>query len=261
MVISMLAVACGARTGLDSLIGDTGVSAADGGQSGGADDGSVRGGADCPPEMAPLAAGDFVLAASGARAHVDEYCIDLNLVTVADYKSCVAAGACISTLGRDTECPSSEGFAIRADHPITCVTHDDAMAYCSWKGKRLPADAEMEWAARNEDAATRFAWGNDVPSAADDPERLCWSAKIARDESCAVGSFPRGRTDAGILDLAGNVSEWTGTAVDSRTNYYVRGCQYYQNWTLFAEAAYRAGAGEAWRDDKLGFRCARNRSI
>ena len=163
------------------------------------------------------------------EVYVDAFALDRREVTVAEYRRCLAAGAC-----------AAPGFAPRdprfdrAELPVTQVRWSDAAAFCGWRGARLPTEAEWELAAKGAagaggaalsaaPAARRspggrlFPWGNTYNP------RLVNHGSFSRDEEDAsdgfaglapVGSFPDGATPAGIEDLAGNAAEWVADLYD-----------------------------------------------
>jgi len=97
-----------------------------------------------------------------------------------------------------------------ADVPVTNVTWNDARDYAQWKGKRLPKEAEWEYAARSGSKELLYPWGN---------EFVQGNANVYRQGNsrpAPVGSYTKDSTPAGIFDLAGNVSEW----VDDYLTHY-----------------------------------------
>jgi len=97
------------------------------------------------------------------------------------------------------------------DQPVVGVSWYDASAYCAFRGKRLPGEAEWERAARGDDDR-KFAWGNSAP----DATRACFGRKVGAQGATTmpVGSYPDGRGPYGHFDLTGNVWEWTRDVYD-----------------------------------------------
>lgn len=153
------------------------------------------------------------------RVRLSGFWIDSTEVTNAMYARCVEAGAC--TPPPTAFAPFSPhpyyGAAAFEAYPVVNVTWQQANEYCTWAGRRLPTEAEWEKAARGLDAR-RFPW---EWIGVADPEKLnfcdqgcafAWHVPNVDDgypETAPVGSYPKGASPYGVLDLAGNVWEWT----------------------------------------------------
>jgi formylglycine-generating enzyme required for sulfatase activity len=103
--------------------------------------------------------------------------------------------------------------------PVTNVSLDDAKAFAAWRSRRdqvvyrLPTEEEWEYAARGGDRNYLFPWGN---TWSDDRANLGTGAGKKVDFPKPVGSYPQGATAWGVLDMIGNVWEWTS----SEASYY-----------------------------------------
>lgn len=202
---------------------------------------------------------------------LSDYLIDATEVTVEHYGRCVSAGACSP--------PSYAAGDPRFDMPSFPVTHvswEDAASYCQWAGGRLPTEAEWELAARGH-TNRAFPWGNLYNPRLANHGSLSEEPTDARDGFIGlapVGSFPDGKTETGLYDLAGNASEWVfdwydrddqqfGYRRGAQTNprgpafgplgHVVRGGSYRDPGYMLRAAA-RHPASTASRT--IGFRCA-----
>jgi serine/threonine-protein kinase len=131
------------------------------------------------------------------------YWIDQLEVTNAMYALCVQAGAC--TLPQDLKSQRRPEYFNNPefkDYPVVYVTWGQAKSYCEWAGRRLPSEAEWERAARGSDWRT-FPWGEE------EADGLRANFNMLVGDTSRVGTFPLGASPFGVLDMAGNVAEWT----------------------------------------------------
>jgi len=174
----------------------------------------------------------------------------------------------------------------RAEHPVVAVSWEDANAYCRWFGKRLPTEAEFEYATRA-GTQTTYWWGNSTPgtrkvaNVADeflnekDPGWVIMEGyNDGYERTAPVGSFEPNPFH--LFDMTGNVSEWTADWFDA--DYYGKGKSPDRNPTGPSRGQYRVARGGSWsdgpdyvrsayrlrdtppnRNDDIGFRCAQDR--
>ena len=200
------------------------------------------------------------------RVDLPAYRIDRNLVTNADYARFVADAGhrapfvsesvwrgyrlvhgyarVLKFLWRDGSPPMG-----RDQHPVVLVSHADAVAYCVWRGARLPSEAEWEKAARGIDGRY-FPWGD-----AFDAGRLN-SEDGGPFDTVPVGQYPNGQSPYGVLDMAGQVFEWTATLFRKEPPRYVVKGGSWDDFPGVTRSAARHGRPPALKHILVGFRCA-----
>jgi formylglycine-generating enzyme required for sulfatase activity len=225
----------------------------------------------CPDGMVHISAGKFIMGSPDGtgednerpphQVQLKEFCLDRTEVTVVAYARCVAAGTCVATHLQD---PYAECNDIKhqPDHPVNCVDWSEARAFCAWTGGRLPSEEEWEYAARGPTGRT-FPWGEAPPSS-----QLCWDGDgndlgpHKRQGTCRVGTYPTGMSSLGVLDMVGNVWEWTADVYcgydgppTCTAQHVLRG----GSWASFAASEVRTALRRPVvpASNAIGFRCAR----
>lgn len=159
------------------------------------------------------------------RVTVKTFDISRTLVTNAQYKACVDADACLPAHYLDGRCRFKEiapnfpkGFT-GADQPVICLDWDQAHEFAKWACARLPTEAEWEYAARSRGKDRAYPWGNQAATCdravvTDEMFKPC----CGRSATWPVCSKPKGNTEQGLCDMAGNVGQWIED--DWSTHYY-----------------------------------------
>jgi eukaryotic-like serine/threonine-protein kinase len=238
-----------------------------------------------PEDMVRVAAGAFEMGTAEVSVTVTrDFFIDRYEVSVRAYRECIEEGGCGSAdhvaMPPDDPYQDANAFAEAwnprcneprgaLDHPINCVTFDNAKKYCAFRGRRLPTEAEWELAARGTDGRA-FPWGTRAPR--------CEGACFDRNEGCLVagqlvstcgaGTHMGDRTPEGIFDLGGNVAEWTSDVFASSlsggedpkgprngTDRVVRGGSFVEPASMLAATTRKPLASDA-AHVTIGFRCA-----
>jgi iron(II)-dependent oxidoreductase len=244
-----------------------------------------------PPEgMVTIPSGDFVFIVSGVEIeggneigvdvqypwedsprrhhlhemHVDMFYIDRYPVTNGEFKKFLDATQYhpkdAHNFLRDwKEGTFPDGWA---NKPVTWVSLEDARAYATWAGKRLPHEWEWQYAAQGADDRL-YPWGNEWDPTRVPPLDTGRSLRPPTD----VAAFPKGASPFGVMDLVGNVWQWTDEFQDEHTRAAIlRGGSYYESqgsrWyfpqtrRLDEHGKYLLMAPSIDRAGTTGFRCA-----
>jgi formylglycine-generating enzyme required for sulfatase activity len=226
--------------------------------------------------------GGFIMMKGRKGAHrvvlTRPFCMDATEVTVGAYKKCVDAGVCKEPWRFD---PYSM-YPDHDDYPVNLVSWSKSRVYCAWVSKRLPTEAEWEWAATGPDQR-KYAWGNA-------PEPDCEHADFTKfgaprsqaggDVGChgggpsPVGAHPKGDRiwEGGALhDIAGNVWEWVEDSLSAFSGkdavdplvrdenspmHPLRGGAWNRSYGGM-EITFRASAVYNYQVPGVGFRCVR----
>lgn len=270
----------------------------------------------CPEGMVLVPGGKFFMGSDEPEfklwqpAHkvtLDSFCVDIYEVTADAYKACSDQGECKRPRPAP-DYPKSEGVSDeehaktreklaeqctfgkegRGRHPINCVSYFEAEAYCAVQKKRLPTEAEWEFAARGSDGR-KFPWGDDPGGEkhmnacgreCNDWERAhglkVSKAMYAIDDgypmTAPVGSFPEGKTKYGTYDVVGNVWEWTSDWFETYKpdevvnpkgakdgdKKAIRGGGFNGGFALWLNPAFRYHQLATATAPGIGFRCAKN---
>jgi formylglycine-generating enzyme len=185
--------------------------------------------------------------------------------------------------GADWRHPEGPGssLAMRLEHPVIHVSHNDALVFCEWAGLRLPTEAEWECAARGGLVQKRYAWGDELCPGG---EHRCniWQGTFPTSNEGADGYIGTAPVDAfapnghGLHNVAGNVWEWcadwfhpswhgttsrrdppgpaTGAARVMRGGSYLCHRSYCDRYRVASRSSNTPDSSTG----NLGFRCARN---
>ena len=183
--------------------------------------------------------------------------IDRYEVTRAMYRACVSEGSCDETL------PSQ--YSTEPEQPINRISWFLVVAFCDWRGARLPTEAEWEYAARGPSNWV-YPWFGEFVA-----DNVVFNEN-SNNHTAVVGSRPSGASWVGALDMSGNVLEWVSSIYqpypydesDGRENRQntssprvLRGGSFIDT-IGFLRARIRSEGYPPDANDRFGFRCARD---
>ena len=220
-----------------------------------------------PAGMSLIPAGTFTMGTDDGNdtsprheVYISSFYMDTYEVTNAQYLA-----FCEETGNRMPEFWGIEKFSCGPEfphHPVVGVSRSDAEAYAAWAGKRLPTEAEWEYAARGGTEGKDFPNGDDLDSTL---------ANFSSSGTVPVRSYPP--NGYGLYDMAGNVVEWVSDYYDD--DYYanspekdpqgpkkgkfcvIRGGGWHSG-KYCCRVVHRNALIKSWVDINVGFRCARD---
>ena len=203
------------------------------------------------PQMILIPAGEFLMGDDLKKVYLADYYIAKTPITHAQYLHFVQSGGKCPEHWKDGKIPAGKDH-----HPVIMVSWENAASYCHWlsnaaqKLYRLPTEQEWERAARGIDGR-KYPWGNEWRRG------LCNTQETGIGDTTPVGQYsPDSDSVYGVVDMAGNVWEWTESWYDkAQDRRVVRG----GSWSGLRDRALCAYRGyyppDRPSDLDLGFRC------
>lgn len=197
-------------------------------------------------EIITIPAGPFLMGEQLQQVELPEFRIAKYPVTNIEYHRFAEA----TGYRRPDHWPRDGSYPSKlARHPVVFVSWVDAIAYTEWIGARLPSETEWEKAARGTEGRI-YPWGNEFIS------ENCNSSESGADGTREVDAHPGGASPYGVVDLAGNVWEWTHTNYERDEQWRVlKGGAWDYKGLKDTRCAFHVYFRPTFRSNAVGFRC------
>ncbi|MFO0562841.1 MAG: SUMF1/EgtB/PvdO family nonheme iron enzyme [Polyangiales bacterium] len=272
------------------------------------DEACVSGGAFWYGDFRRVGVGPVLSAVPEKPVAISPFFMDRREYTVGRYRAALRAGfnangrapqrrvmappgSSEAHIADEVNCPNCACTFIATDDasndalPLNCVLHETAAALCQFEGRRLPTEAEWEWAAGAREQERFYVWGDERPACElfHGPTTTCSNDRLWRMPTRA-GRYPGDTSLDGVFDLAGNVAEFTASDFQATTHRCwsyersaenpncsivegemdygtsVRGSNSMESQSLYVSVTARRPRTRDYASIGLGFRCARDDS-
>ena len=202
-----------------------------------------------------IPAGEFIYGlgrASEIRSIDENYLIARTPITYSQYKIFLDANLEMA-VPKDWNVESRTFKDRFANHPVVYILYHQAEIFCQWLGCRLPSEEEWEKAARG-DNGNIYPWGDQIKSPSKDYVNFNQKS-IKKFGTTPVDSHPKGASPYGVLEMAGNVYEWTsGWYNDKNKIMRVGRGGYWGNSKHYITTTYRKNLHPQFESPAIGFR-------
>jgi sulfatase modifying factor 1 len=217
-----------------------------------------------------------------------DFYVSEHEVTVGEYRICVQSGNCLTPIDSITSqsCNWTPMAHQKENHPMNCINWQEARTYANWAGGDLLSETQWEYVATAQGIEQIYPWGNALPTCdlanhmANIAGNYAFCINPPNGGTLPVCSLREGNTAQGVCDMAGNVWEWVldewhdlylmsapnneqAWCSDERCNQIPGAVRVHRGGGWNSDASYlrssaRAGMSSDVRDQRIGFRIARN---